>query len=108
MPEYLQIATTVEKKEDGYAIARALLEKRLAACVQVSAPMTSIYWWQGEIQQAGEYLCLIKSRRELYPEVEAAVKEMHPYEMPEIVATPIVAGSPEYLAWIATETAGVR
>lgn len=103
MNEYIQVATTVATEEEAGAIARLLVEKHLAACVQVIGPMTSHYRWQGEIETAGEYLCLAKSRAALYSEIEAAIKAIHPYEVPEIIAMPVISGSKEYLAWLGAE-----
>lgn len=73
---------------------------RLAACVQVVGPITSRYRWQGEIEEEREWQCLAKTTRVAYDAVEAAIREVHSYDEPEIVATSIVAGSPGYLAWI--------
>ncbi len=106
MTEYIVIVTTVTRAEDAERIARLLLEKRLAACAQVLAPMTSWYWWQGKIESAGEHCCLLKSRRELFAEVEAAIRSVHPYEVPEIIALPVVAGSSDYLGWLGAELSG--
>jgi len=103
MHEYIQVATTVATEKQARAIAGLLVEQRLAACVQVIGPMTSHYRWQGKIETAGEYLCLAKSRVALYPEIEAAIKAIHPYEVAEIIATPIIAGSDAYLAWLTAE-----
>ncbi|MDP2002998.1 MAG: divalent-cation tolerance protein CutA [Desulfurivibrionaceae bacterium] len=103
MHEYIQVATTVATEKEAGAIAGLLVEQRLAACVQVIGPMTSHYRWQGKIETAGEYLCLAKSRVALYPEIEAAIKAIHPYEVAEIIATPIIAGSDAYLAWLTAE-----
>ena len=103
MNDYIQVATTVATEEDAGRIAGLLVEKRLAACVQVIGPMTSHYRWQGKTETAGEYLCLAKSRAALYPEIEAAIKAIHPYEIAEIIAVPIIAGSKEYLACLAAE-----
>lgn len=103
MNEYIQVATTVATEDQAGAIAGLLVEKRLAACVQVVGPMTSHYRWQGKIETATEYLCLAKSRAGLYLEIEAAIKAIHPYEVAEIIATPIIAGSKEYLAWLGAE-----
>jgi len=103
MNEYIQVATTVATEDQAEAIAGLLVEKRLAACVQVIGPLTSHYRWQGKIETATEYLCLAKSRAALYLEIEAAIKAIHPYEVAEIIATPIIAGSKEYLAWLAAE-----
>ena len=103
MTEFVQIVTTVENKEDAQRIATALLEKRLAACVQIVGPMSSHYWWQGKIEEATEYQCLIKSRGELFPVVEKAIKAVHPYQVPELLAMPVLAGGAAYLAWLDSE-----
>jgi len=100
MPESVQVLTTVEKREEAETIARSLVEKRLAACVQIIGPITSTYRWKGEIETAEEWQCLVKTRRELYPQVERAIRRLHSYEVPEIIATPIVAGSADYLEWL--------
>lgn len=101
MAECVQVLTTTGSEAEAEAIAAALVERRLAACVQVSGPIRSRYRWQGEIERAEEWQCAIKTAAARYPELEAAIRELHSYEEPEIVATPIVAGSPGYLAWIA-------
>jgi len=103
MTEYIQVLTTVEHKADAENIAKSLVEKRLAACVQILGPLTSYFYWQGKLDSAAEYLCLIKSRNDLFAELEAAIKSMHPYEVPEIVATPITKGGKDYLNWLAAE-----
>jgi len=103
MHEYIQVATTVATEKEAGVIAGLLVEKRLAACVQVVGPIASHYRWQGKIETAGEYLCLAKSRAALYSEIEAAIKAIHPYEVAEIIATPVIAGSKEYLAWLDAE-----
>lgn len=108
MAEYLQVLTTVARREDAESMARLLLEKRLAACVQVSGPVTSLYWWEGKIEQAEEWYCLAKSERRLYRRLEAAIRGAHAYETPEIVAAPVVEGSEEYLAWLSGELAPVQ
>jgi periplasmic divalent cation tolerance protein len=99
----LQIITTTASKADAEKIARALVEQRLAACVQISGPITSCYRWEGRIETSEEWLCTVKTRRDLYPQVEAAVKSLHPYQNPEILATQVVEGAPEYLQWLAEE-----
>lgn len=103
MEEYVQIFTTTEKKEDAEKIARNLVEKRLAGCVQIVGPVRSNYWWKGNLETAEEWLCLIKSKGELYAQIEGAIKDLHPYEIPEIIALPIVAGSKDYLEWLKNE-----
>ncbi len=100
MTEYVQIVTTAESKEAAEKITNTLLEKRLAACVQIVGPITSTYWWRGKIETAEEWLCLIKSKTGLYEEVERTINELHTYETPEILALPIVTGSRAYLDWL--------
>ncbi|MFZ5559473.1 MAG: divalent-cation tolerance protein CutA [Patescibacteria group bacterium] len=101
--EYIQVFTTTEKREDAEKIAKTLVKKRLAGCVQILGPIGSTYWWKGNIDTAEEWLCLIKSKSTLYSKLEKAIKEIHPYETPEIIATPIFAGSKEYLDWLKNE-----
>jgi len=103
MANYIQVITTVDKKEEAETIARILLEKRLAACVQVIGPGMSFFWWKGEIDRAEEYICFIKSRQDLYDRLETAIKAVHPYDIPEILVTPILGGGPDYLKWLETE-----
>jgi periplasmic divalent cation tolerance protein len=103
MTEYIQVVTTVEHKTDAEKIAKNLVEKRLAACVQILGPLTSYFHWQGKLDSAVEYLCLIKSREDLFTVLEAAIISMHPYEVPEIIATPITKGSKDYFNWLASE-----
>lgn len=100
MDEYIQVLTTIGSEEEAGWLARLLLERRLAACVQVIGPITSRYRWQGEPQTEQEWQCLVKTTRAAYDAVEAAIREAHSYDEPEIIAIPIVAGSPGYLAWI--------
>jgi periplasmic divalent cation tolerance protein len=100
MTEHLQVLTTVGTEEDAERISVALVERRLAACVQTLGPIASRYRWQGKVETAREWQCLAKTEAARYPQVEAAIKELHPYDEPEIVATPIVAGSAGYLAWV--------
>jgi periplasmic divalent cation tolerance protein len=103
MKSYIQVTTTTETKEQAEKIAQYLVETRLAACVQISGPITSIYRWKGKVENTQEWLCLIKTRKELFNKVETAIKKLHPYETPEIVAVPIVKGTKEYLRWLDDE-----
>jgi periplasmic divalent cation tolerance protein len=105
MSGFIQVITAIDSEEGAQKIAHALVEQRLAACVHVAGPMTSTYWWQGKMEIEKEWTCAAKTRRELYRDVEKAIREVHPYAEPEIIALPIVAGSQSYLEWIATETA---
>lgn len=100
MADYLQLSTTAGSEEEAERIGAALVERRLAACVQVLGPIASRYRWQGEVETAREWICLAKTEASRYPQLEAAIRELHSYEEPEIVAIPIVAGSAGYLAWI--------
>ena len=103
MPEFVQVQTTTASEEDARRIARALVEERLAACVQIVGPITSTYWWQGRIESSQEWLCCIKTSQALYASVESTVLNLHPYDEPEILATPVVAGSDGYVKWLVTE-----
>jgi periplasmic divalent cation tolerance protein len=98
--EYLQVLTTAGSREQAGAIAAALVERRLAACVQISGPIASIYRWRGAIENAEEWHCLAKTAASHLDAVETAIRELHSYDQPEIIATPIVAGSAGYLRWI--------
>ena len=100
MAEYVQVLTTVGSEEEATKIGAALLERRLVACVQTIGPITSRYRWQGELEEEREWQCLAKTEAGLYPEVETAIRAVHPYEEPEILAIPILAGSRGYLNWI--------
>ena len=100
MPAAIQVVTTTANKPDAEKIATALVQQRLAACVQVDGPLLSCYRWQGAIETAEEWRCTIKTTPEAYAQVEQAIRQLHPYEVPEILATPIVAGSPAYLDWL--------
>ncbi len=105
MAETIQVMTTTPTREEAAKIAAALLENRLAACVQVAGPVESHYRWKGALERSTEWLCLIKTRRANYAAVEEAIRANHSYEVPEIIACPIEAGSEPYLAWLRAETA---
>ncbi len=106
--EFVEVRTTIDTKEGAQKIAETLVSKRLAACVQVGGPITSTYWWQGKIEVAEEWICTVKTRRELYEKLEQAIREVHSYDEPEILATLIVAGSSGYLNWLLSETEAPR
>ena len=106
MSDYIQVVTTTERKEDAERIARALVEARLAACVQVLGPITSTYRWKGAIETSREWQCVAKSRLDLYARLEETIRGAHPYEVPEILALPITAGSQGYLEWLDGELTG--
>ena len=98
--EYIQVITTTEKKEDAEKITGVLIEKRLAGCVQIIGPIASTYWLKNNIEKAEEWLCFIKSRGNLYKKIEDCIREIHPYETPEIICLPILEGSKDYLKWL--------
>ncbi|MGA2797952.1 MAG: divalent-cation tolerance protein CutA [Thermoguttaceae bacterium] len=104
MTDYIQVFTNTESRDDAETIGRALVDGRLAACVQIVGPITSIYRWQGKINTAQEWQCWIKTRRELYDRIEETIRSLHPYEVPEILAVAVTAGSADYLAWLNEET----
>ena len=87
-------------EETAQAIAQALVAARLAACVQIAGPISSVYHWQGAIETSTEWQCMIKSRQHLYPQIEATIQALHPYQVPEILAFPVISGSPAYLSWL--------
>jgi periplasmic divalent cation tolerance protein len=94
------VQTAVGSEEEAERISAALIERRLAACVQVVGPIASRYRWKGKVEEAREWLCVAKTEAGRYGEVEAAIRELHSYEEPEVIATPIVAGSRGYLDWV--------
>lgn len=100
MPDYVQVLTTAGSEEEAERIASALLERRLAACVQTVGPIVSRYHWQGRLEEAHEWQCLAKTEAPLYEQVEAAIRAVHSYEEPEILAIPILLGSKGYLDWV--------
>jgi periplasmic divalent cation tolerance protein len=99
--------TTLPDADSAEALARSLVEERLAACVNILAPCRSVYRWQGAVESAAEVPLLIKTTAERYAALEAAIRAAHPYELPEIVAVSIERGLPGYLAWVAAETAPI-
>ena len=100
MSDYVQVTTTVGSEEEAQRLSSALVERRLAACVQILGPIRSRYRWQGQVEEAEEWQCLAKTEAKLYPRVESVIRELHSYDEPEILATPIVAGSAGYLRWV--------
>ena len=98
--EHVQILTTAGSAAEAERISAMLVERRLAACVQVLGPISSRYRWQGKVERDQEWQCLAKTEAGRYAEAEAAIRETHSYEEPEIIAIPILAGSRGYLGWI--------
>ena len=108
MAEFIEVCTTADREEIANRIAKKLLAERLASCVQVFGPINSSYWWNGKIERAREWMCLIKARADDYRKIEAAIRRVHPYDVPEILAFPVLYGNSDYLRWIRKETARKR
>jgi periplasmic divalent cation tolerance protein len=102
--EYLQVQTTTDSRAEAMELARAAVEARLAACGQVAGPVASTYWWNDELERSEEWFVFLKLPADRYDELAAFLTERHSYDEPEIVATPIVAGSASFLGWIRDET----
>ncbi len=100
MSQFITITTTSDDRDGLKEIAHRLIEERLAACCQLIGPHTSIYRWQDQVETATEWMCLIKTKTDLYEAVEARIRALHTYEIPEIIATPIEKGHEGYLQWI--------
>jgi periplasmic divalent cation tolerance protein len=100
----LLVLTNLPDRAAAERIADALIEQRLAACVNILAPCRSVYRWKGAVQHDEEHPLLVKTTSERYAALEAALRAAHPYELPEIVALPVERGLPAYLEWVAAET----
>jgi len=107
MTKFIQVTTTVSLQEDADLLAKLALEQRLAACVQIS-PCRSTYHWQGSIKQDNELRLVMKSHQDLYPALEKLIVEHHPYDVPEILVTPIESCNSVYLDWLAQELNEVK
>ena len=99
--KYTQVFVTVPSRREADRLAKVILEARLVACVQIAGPITSRYWWRGRLETANEWLCLLKTEGRLFRRLDKAIRALHTYETPEIVAVAITAGSQAYLKWIA-------
>jgi len=98
--DHFLVITTCPDADSAERLARHLVETRLAACVNILPGIRSVYQWKGELATDVEQLLLVKTRRDVYPQVEAAIRAKHPYELPEVIAVPLAQGSGDYLAWI--------
>ena len=103
MPQTL-VYVTASSRDEALKIARATVEERLAACANVLVPITSIYWWEGKVQEEGEVSFILKTRADLVAALTQRIKALHSYTCPCVVALPIAGGNPDFLAWIDTET----
>lgn len=106
MKEAIVVVTNLPDRDSARRLAEALIAGRAAACVNILAPCVSVYRWQGKVETAEEIPLLIKTLRSHYDKVEKTIRQCHPYELPEIIALPIVAGLPDYMGWLAAETSG--
>ena len=104
MNNVLLVLTNLPDAQAAAQLAQRLIEERAAACVNQLAPCTSTYRWQGKIETATEVPLLIKTTRAAYPRLEQLIRTVHPYELPEIIAVPVIAGLPAYLGWVGRET----
>lgn len=103
-PEFVVVLVTTANAEEGARLGRTLVEERLAACANVIGPIRSIYRWQGAVEEADEHLVLLKARGSDVAALEARVRALHSYDVPEVLALPVTAGSAAYLAWLADAT----
>lgn len=103
MNELLMVTTTFETKEEAEQMAKIVLDKRLAACAQVSGPIASLYWWHGKIENTQEYILTLKTTVKYFKKLEQIIKDNHPYDLPEIIATQATHSSREYKDWLNKE-----
>lgn len=104
MNPYIICLVTIDDVEKAALIARVLVEKKLVACVNIIPQIRSIYWWQDQVCDEAELLMIMKTRRDLFEKIKLNVKDLHPYQVPEIIAVDILDGLPEYLKWIDDST----
>jgi periplasmic divalent cation tolerance protein len=97
---FIQVQTTTDSSQAAFQLAETLVKEKLAACAQVIGPIKSTYWWEGKVESAEEWLCLIKTTEARYESLEKRIKKLHSYDNPEIIILPITRGSKEYLDWI--------
>jgi len=105
MTDYVTVTTTTDSTEEAQRLSASAVEARLAACGQVSQPITSTYWWQGKLETATEYRVDFKTRAALAQRLTEHLKSAHSYDTPEVIVTPVLGGNPAYLDWISAETA---
>jgi len=100
MSSYVVVIMTVANRGEAVKIVRSLLEERLIACGNIVGPISSIFWWEGKIDEASEFLVFMKSHENHFERLSERVMEIHSYEVPEIIALPIIKGSKSYLEWL--------
>lgn len=104
MSDVILVQTSINSEEGARNIARTAIEKRLAATCWIVGPITSMAWWYGRIMEGKEWICMLKTREDLYSDLEETIKKVHFYKIPDIVAIPVLAGNPTFLAWVEQET----
>lgn len=104
MSDYILVFCTIDSKEQAQRISRQLIESKLAACVNIISGVSSVYFWEGKVVEDNEFLLIIKSKSSIYKELEKKIKELHPYEVAEIISVKIDEGSDKYLDWIRQNT----
>ncbi|MGL6227410.1 MAG: divalent-cation tolerance protein CutA [Thermoguttaceae bacterium] len=100
MTPFVEIVITTSSEQEGKRLAEILIEKKLAACVQISGPIRSTYTWKGRLETSKEWLCTVKTRISLFDLVAQTIRENHSYDCPQIIAVPILAGTADYLDWL--------
>jgi len=103
-PGFIEVHSTTDSPAEADRICAAVVEARLAACAQVTGPIRSTYWWRGKLERADEYFLIMKTTQDRFAELARVIRENHSYEVPDIVAVPIVNGTEDYLGWISEET----
>jgi len=102
-PDFIIILITAGSIDEAQQISRALLDQKKVACVNIVPKISSLFWWQGKIDQENEVLLLAKTKKSKFPEIINLIKEVHSYDVPEVIALPIIDGNPDYLEWIERE-----
>ena len=106
MTDVIQVTATTGNREEAQRIAAELVDNRLAACVQIGGPITSFYRWEGKLETSQEWLLTIKTTEDRFDEVDQTIRKIHLYDVPEILATPVITGSEKYLNWVRREVSG--
>jgi len=106
MTDKIVVLTTCDSEKQAKELARHLVETRVAACVNVLPKLQSVYRWKDKVEESAEWLLVIKSRRDVFRELRAEIEKIHTYEVPEIVALPVVDGSEAYLGWLDAQITG--
>ncbi len=106
MSSYIVVFMTVSDEKEATKIIHSLLKDRLIACANIVGPVASLFWWKGKIDKANEFLVIMKSRKNLFKKLSERVKELHSYEVPEVIALPVIEGLPSYLNWLGTSLYG--